>query len=111
MLNTLIVLHAQMRLTLLAPHPRHSGFLVEVNLSHNHNHLTSVAEALRFRPLSEDVKHRYFDLFKQGYSPSSAYLEHESNLMYCEKPHLLADQNANPMFIICSINGGKPTLE
>ena len=67
-----------------------------MNLSHTHNHLITVADALRFRPLSEDVKSRYFDLFKQGHSPSTAHLEHESNLMYSENSQLLADRNTNP---------------
>ena len=101
---------AQMRLTVLAPYPRHNGFLIEVNLDHNHNHLTTVADALRFRPLSVDVKQRYFDLFKQGHSPCSAHLEHESNLMYSEKPQLLADRSANPKLVMCTTyltNGGK----
>ena len=87
---------AQMRLTILVPHSRHNGYLIEVNLNHHHNHLTTVADALRFRPLSTDVKQRYFDLFRQGHSPCSAQLEHESSLMYSENPHLLADRSGNP---------------
>lgn len=87
---------ARMTLTVLAPHPRHNNYLIEVNLRHIHNHLTTVADALRFRPLSEDVKSRYFDLFQQGHSPSSAHLEHESNLMYSDNPQLVADRNSNP---------------
>ena len=35
-------------------------------------------------------------MFKQGHSPSSAHLEYETNLMYKDKPQLLADRNINP---------------
>ena len=62
-------------------------------LQHNHNHTISVADALRFRPISEETKSKYYDLFKQGHSPSSAHLEYETNLMYKDKPQLLADRN------------------
>ena len=65
-------------------------------LQHNHNHTISVADALRFRPISEETKSKYYDLFKQGHSPSSAHLEYETNLMYKDKPQLLADRNINP---------------
>ena len=63
---------------------------------HNHNHTISVADALRLRPISEETKSKYYDLFKQGHSPSSAHLEYETNLMYKDKPQLLADRNINP---------------
>ena len=46
-----------------------------------HNHLVNVADALRFRPIAEDTKAKYCDLFKQGHSPSSAHLEYETNLL------------------------------
>lgn len=55
-----------------------------------------MADALRFRPISEETKSKYYDLFKQGHSPSSAHLEHETNLMYSDNPQLLADRNVNP---------------
>ena len=87
---------AQLTLTILAPHKRHCGYLTEVMLQHNHNHTINVADALRFRPISEETKAQYYDLFKQGHSPSSAHLEYETNLMYTESPQLLADRNINP---------------
>ena len=88
---------AQIILTiLLVPHKRHQGFLIDVTLKHTHNHLISVADALRFRPISEETKAKYFDIFKRGHSPSSAHLEHETTLMYSDNPQLLADRNINP---------------
>jgi len=38
----------------------------------------SAAEGLRFRTLLEEEKYKY-ELFKLGYSPSSAHLEYETN--------------------------------
>ena len=55
-----------------------------------------VEDALRFRRMSDDTKEKYYDLFAQGHSPSSAHLEYETNLMYSDDPHLIADRNTNP---------------
>ena len=85
-----------MTITVLASNRKHNGYLVEVDIKHTHNHLVHVADALRFRPIAEDTKAKYYDLFKQGHSPSSAHLEYETNLMFLDKPHLLADRNINP---------------
>ena len=86
---------AQMTLTILVPLPEHKGYSVEVNLKHTHNHLIIIADALRFRPISEKTKDTYYELFKQGHSASSAHLEYETNLMYTD-PHVLADRHENP---------------
>ena len=85
-----------MTITILAPNKKHSGYQVEVETKHIHNHLVNVADALRFRPIAEDAKAKYYDLFKQGHSPSSAHLEYETNLLLLDDPHLLADRNKNP---------------
>ena len=47
-------------------------------------------------PLLRTPRLKYYDLFKQGHSPSSAHLEYETNLMFLDNPHLLADRNINP---------------
>ena len=87
---------AQMKLTILAPLKQNQGFLVEVELKHTHNHLISVADALRFRPISEETKGKYYDLFNQGHSPASSHLEYETNVMYSDNPQLIADRSINP---------------
>ena len=69
---------------------------MEVDLKHTHNHLVNVADALRLRPIAEDTENKYYELFKQGHSPSSAHLEYETNLMLLDNPQLLADRNINP---------------
>ena len=76
-------------ITVLASNRKHNGYLVEVDIKHTHNHLVHVADALRFRPIAEDTKAKYYDLFKQGHSPSSTHLEYETNLMFLDNPHLL----------------------
>ena len=48
---------AQISITILAPHQRHRGYLVEVILQHNHNHTINVADALRFWPISDETEH------------------------------------------------------
>ena len=82
---------AHMTITVLASNRKHNGYLVEVDIKHRHNHLVYVADALRFRPIAKDTKAKYYDLSKQGHSPSSAHLEYETNLMFLDNPHLLAD--------------------
>ena len=85
---------AQIVVTILPPNTR-DGFCVAVILKHTHNHLVDVADALRFRPVSESTKEKYYDLFTQGHSPSSAHLEYETQLTYNDT-QLLADRNVNP---------------
>ena len=86
---------AQMKVTLLPP-KKQNGFCVDVTLSHTHNHAVDIADALRFRPISECTKQKYYDLFRQGHSPASAHLEYETHLTYKEEPNLLADRSINP---------------
>ena len=51
---------AQIVVTLLPP-KKHDGFCVDVTLKHTHNHLVDVADALRFRPVAESTKEKYYD--------------------------------------------------
>ena len=83
-----------MIITILPPNTR-DGFCVALTLKHIHNHLIDVADALRFRPLSDSTKEKYYDLFRQGHSPSSAHLEYESQVTYMDT-QLLADRQVNP---------------
>ena len=87
---------AQIIVTLLAATKKSHGFCVDVILNHNHNHLLDVADALRFRKISEETKESYYDLFRLGHSPASAHLEYETNIMYSDSPQLVADRHSNP---------------
>ena len=60
----------QLIVALLAPKTNLHGFCVSVVLKHNHNNLLLVADDLRFRPLAEQTKNHYYDLFSQGHSPA-----------------------------------------
>ena len=86
---------AQIIVTLFPP-KKCDGFCVDITLKHTHNHLTDVADSLRFRPVSESTKQKYYDLFRQAHSPASAHLEYETHLTYMDDPKLLADRNVNP---------------
>ena len=85
---------AQILVTLLPPNTR-DGFCVAVTLKHTHNHFVDVADALQFRRITDSTKEKYYDLFRQGHSPSSAHLEYETQLTY-KDTQLLADRNVNP---------------
>ncbi len=87
---------AQIIATLLSPRKSNHRFGVDVILKHSHNHLVHVADALRFRRMSESTKEKYYDLFRQGHSPSSAHLEYETSVTYSDEPQLIADRNTNP---------------
>ena len=50
---------AQIVVTIL-PHKKHGLFCVDVTLKHTHNHLVDLADALRFRPVSENTKEKYY---------------------------------------------------
>ena len=69
---------AQIVVTIL-PSKKHRKFCVEVTLKHMHNHLVDVADALWFRPVSDNTKEKYYDLFRQSHSPSSAHLEYKTH--------------------------------
>ena len=44
-----------------------------LRITYTHNHSINAADALRYRPISENVKKDLTDLFAAGHSPSSAY--------------------------------------
>ena len=60
---------------------------LEIKLYYNHNHPIQAADALRFRPVSDETKKLFEELFDEDVSPSSAYrrvLDHfESNDDIC----------------------------
>ena len=46
---------------------------LEIKLYYIHNHAIAAADALRYRPVSEETKQLFIDLFNEDVSPSSAY--------------------------------------
>ena len=48
---------------------------LEIDLHYNHNHPVDAADALRFRPVSQETKELFTELFDDDLSPSSAYMK------------------------------------
>ena len=72
---------------------------VTMQLNACHNHPIEAADALRFRPISDETRHRYYELFRLGHSPSSAFSEYETVLMMQNdtiQAYSLADRSTNP---------------
>ena len=89
-----------MNVTIITPSGKsgklNKDYLVLVNLKHDHNHPVHAADALRFRPIAEDTRKKYYELFKLGHSPASAHLVYETTLMLkMDNPQALADRNIN----------------
>ena len=49
------------------------NFPLEIDLHYNHNHAIVAADALRYRPVSEETKKLFTALFDEDVSSSSAY--------------------------------------
>ena len=87
---------AKMNISVL-PSTTCGSFGVAVTLFYKHNHPINAADALRFRPISEDVQTKYFNLFRLGHTAATAHLEYETNFMLSqETPCALADRSLNP---------------
>ena len=56
-------------------HVMRNEYSLEIKLHYNHNHAIQAAEAMRFRPVSEDTKKLFTGLFDEDISRSSAYEE------------------------------------
>ena len=54
-------------------HSQKKDYPLEVKLYYVHNHAIAAADALRYRPVSEETKQLFIDLFEEDVSPSSAY--------------------------------------
>ncbi len=73
----------------------------EINIKFTHNHVINSAEALSFQRVSEGVREKYLELFKNGHSPASALFAYEDELHLNtineqELVELLADRSSNP---------------
>lgn len=54
-----------------------------VSLKQTHNHRVMIAEALRHRPVSDDVRLQFIELFKSGLTPPQALAKHQMALKDC----------------------------
>ena len=56
---------------------------MEINLEFIHNHSINTADALRYRPISDECKKKFLELFAEDHTPSSALAQHKKDLR-CE---------------------------
>ena len=49
-------------------------------LEYLHNHSINSADALRYRPVSDECKNRFFELFRSEHTPSSALAQYKKEL-------------------------------
>ena len=54
-------------------HQLRNNFPLDVKLSYIHNHTIASADAVRFRPVREETKELFRNIFNEDVSPSSAY--------------------------------------
>jgi hypothetical protein len=54
-------------------HDLKQEYPLEIKLYYAHNHAISAADALQYRPVSEETKKLFIELFDEDVSPSSAY--------------------------------------
>ncbi len=69
-----------------------------LQITYNHNHPVESAHALAFRPIAQETKEKFFDLFRKGHTAVSAHHWHETELYLDggEDQVSLADRAANP---------------
>ena len=72
-----------------------------LKISFNHNHPITSAYALSFRTISAETRQKFFELFNNGHSASSARHIHEQHLLMDaatdeQKQYSLADRALNP---------------
>ena len=53
---------------------------LEITLDFMHNHNINSADALRYRPVSEEVKGKFIELFSEDYAASSALAKYKEDL-------------------------------
>lgn len=72
-----------------------------LQLLFKHNHSTTSAHVLSFRPVSEETKDKYYKLFQSGHSAASARHYYETTLMDLydgeELQEKLSDRSINPL--------------
>ena len=69
-----------------------------LRVTFNHNHPLISAHALSFRPVSQETKELFIELFRKGHTAASAHHWHETKLYLDggEDHTLLADRAYNP---------------
>ena len=94
-------LHTSNRCKLSITRKCKEEYPLEILLDFDHNHSISSADALlRYRPVSENCKIKFLELFSEDYTPSTALAKYKEDIrISCtedEFTHLMADRNVVP---------------
>ena len=77
-----------------------SEYPLEVKLDYHHNHSINSANALKYRPISEQCKSEFIALFEKDLSPSSAFAQYKDSLLAdkssFEAMEVMADRSRVP---------------
>ena len=76
-------LHNSNRFKLSLTKQHKQKYPLEINLEFIHNHNINTADALRYRPISDECKKKFLELFAEDHTPSSALAQHQKDLR-CE---------------------------
>ena len=88
---------------------------LDIELEFIHNHAINSADALRYRPVSEEVKTKFSNLFDQDFTPSATLTKHKDDLrLSCsadEFTHIIADRSRVPDYFcvssLCTLYGAE----
>ena len=76
---------------------------LEVRLDFTHNHSINSANAMKYRPVSEDCKAKFMELFQKDFTPSGAFAWYKKDLQAgktdLEILHLMADRSIMPDYL------------
>ena len=92
-------LHTSNRYKLSITRKCKEEYPLEIILDFDHNHSINSADALRYRPVSENCKIIFLELFSEDYTPSKEYKEDIRISGTADFTHLMADRNAVPDYL------------
>ena len=74
-------LHSSRRYKNSLTNSQKENYPLEVTLDYLHNHSINAADALRYRPVTDEVKEKFKQLFQQDYTPSSALVKYKDDII------------------------------
>ena len=95
-------LHSSNRYKLSLTQMKKHKYPLEIKIDFIHNHSINAADARRYRPVSEECKKKFIELFQQDHSASSALNEYKKNLKdehQGDTMALMADRSVMPDYM------------
>ena len=93
-------LHTSNRMRMSLTRMQTDQYPLDSELELIHNHAINSADALRYRPVTEEVKTKFSDLFDQDFTPSAVLTKYKDDLrLSCsadEFTHIIADRSRVP---------------